>query len=186
MQGPLDRRSGHTGILAIEQESGSGVGRPAVGSPRVHEDEFDFWLGSWDVSWADGARGRNVVRKILSGRVVLEEFDGRPGTPLRGTSVSVFDHDAGVWRQTWVDNQGNYLDFAGSFRRGVMDLRRDGGRFAYRMRWLDIERDSVTWLWERRAPDARRWTTLWRLAYARAKAPARPTSRVSSRHGAGN
>ncbi|HXH98431.1 MAG TPA: hypothetical protein VNH40_14580, partial [Gaiellaceae bacterium] len=70
----------------------------------MHRDEFDFWLGSWNVRWADDAHGRNTVRKILDDRVVHEDFDGRPGTTLRGTSVSVFDESAGLWRQTWVDN----------------------------------------------------------------------------------
>jgi hypothetical protein len=134
----------------------------------LHEDEFDFWLGSWDVRWADGSHGRNTVRKILEGRVVQEEFDGRPGTTLQGTSLSVFDRSAGVWRQTWVDNQGGYLDFAGGVRRGVMDLRRDDGEAAFRMRWLDVESASLTWLWERRLHRERSWTTLWRLDYTRA------------------
>ena len=133
----------------------------------VREDEFDFWVGRWDVSWGDGARGRNVVRKILDERVVLEEFDGRPGTTLRGTSVSVFDREAGLWRQTWVDNQGGYLEFAGRFRRGAMELRRNGADAEFRMRWLDIEERALTWLWERRDRGARRWKTLWRLDYTR-------------------
>ncbi len=133
----------------------------------MHEEEFDFWLGSWEVRWADGAHGRNTVRKILDDRVVHEDFDGRPGTTLCGTSVSVFDRNAGLWRQTWVDNQGGYLDFSGGFARGVMDLRRDDGSAIFRMRWLDIGRDSLTWLWQRRVHGERRWTTLWRLDYTR-------------------
>lgn len=136
----------------------------------MHEDEFDFWLGEWEVTWGDGLRGHNTVRRILDGLVVLEEFDGRPGEDLQGKSVSVFDREAGVWRQTWVDNHGGYLDFVGRFRGGVMDLRRETGTAAYRMRWSDIEPDSLTWRWERRDHGTRRWTTLWRLAYARAPA----------------
>ena len=67
-----------------------------------------------------------------------------------------------------MDNQGGYLDFTGRCRRGVMELRRDGGDAEFRMRWLDVEERALTWLWERRDAGARRWKTLWRLDYTRA------------------
>jgi hypothetical protein len=35
------------------------------------------------------------------------------------------------------------------------------------MRWSDIERDSLTWTWER-ALDGETFDELWRLAYQRA------------------
>ena len=28
-------------------------------------DALDFWLGSWAVSWADGGRGTNTIRRVL-------------------------------------------------------------------------------------------------------------------------
>ena len=62
-------------------------------------DDLDFWVGEWDARW-DGGHGTNTVTSELDGAVILERFDGRPGTTLRGLSVSVFDAraDAGARR----------------------------------------------------------------------------------------
>ena len=38
--------------------------------------------------------------------------------PLRGLSVSLFNARSGKWQQTWVDNEGAYLDFVGEFKDG--------------------------------------------------------------------
>ena len=105
-------------------------------------DDFDFWLGTWDVRWgANGQeRGRNVIMRSFGGRVIQEDFDGRPGTDLVGMSMTVFDEDCELWRQTWVDNNGNYFALEGKRRR------RDGAALrpahgpadtVYRMRWFD-------------------------------------------------
>jgi hypothetical protein len=130
-------------------------------------DSFDFWLGRWDVRWGQGAHGTNEITKILDGRVILERFDGRPGTELQGMSVSVYDAEDGLWRQTWVDSQSGYLRFEGSHSDGVMELRGEDDGDPRRMRWLDIEQDSLTWLWERSRDGGATWETLWKLAYSR-------------------
>ncbi len=72
-----------------------------------------------------------------------------------GLSVSVYDKADGAWKQTWVDSDGNYLDFVGAFEDGVMDLRRtarkDGELKTYRMRWFDIHHERFAWEWQRSA-----------------------------------
>ena len=47
---------------------------------------------------------------------------------LRGRSASIFDVSAGKWKQTWVDNEGGYLDFVGEFKDGQMVLEREATR----------------------------------------------------------
>lgn len=132
--------------------------------------QFDFWLGTWECRW-DGGHGSNTITAELDGMVILERFDGRPGTELQGISVSIFDERENAWRQTWVDSSGGFLDFVGVFDDGVMDLRReaivDGGRIGQRMRWTEIEDDSFVWLWERLPAGSRNWETLWRIEYSR-------------------
>jgi hypothetical protein len=120
--------------------------------------QFDFWLGEWDCSWEDGT-GSNVVTSELDGTVILERFDGRPGTPLRGISVSMYDLEHHVWRQTWVDSSGGYLDLSGGFSDGVMELRHDTAT-PFRMRFTDLAADSFVWRWER-------WDERWRIDYRR-------------------
>jgi hypothetical protein len=139
--------------------------RACVGSHAM-AGEFDFWLGEWDARW-DGGRGTNVVTSELDGAVILERFDGRPGTDLQGISVSV--QDGGTWRQTWVDSQHGYLDFSGGMREGVMELHHerdvDGERARFRMRFTEIASSSFVWFWERLVDDT--WEERWRIDYTR-------------------
>ena len=113
--------------------------------------QFDFWLGEWDCSWSDeraaGTSGTNSVYLDLGGCIVVENFDGRPSLDFQGLSFSVYDRKARRWKQTWVDSQGSYLDFAGGFDSGVMELRRwakTTAQSVFRTRWENIERDSST------------------------------------------
>jgi hypothetical protein len=135
----------------------------------VHElnerRQFDFWVGEWDCTW-DGGRGTNVVTSELDGTVIFERFDGRPGTELRGMSVSVFDAGRGVWRQTWVDSSGGYIDLSGGFANGVMELRHDNDT-PFRMLFTELATDSLVWRWERWNQDTRAWDERWRIDYAR-------------------
>jgi hypothetical protein len=134
----------------------------------VGERDFDFWVGGWEVSWGDGARGTNTVKHLFDGRVILEQFDGRPGIDLRGTSVSVYDKSSRR-RQTWVDSERNYLLFEGAFADGVMDLRSTDNGVVHRMLWRDIQHETLRWLWQRAVDDGG-WETLWELRYVRRSA----------------
>ena len=135
---------------------------------RPERRAFDFWLGEWDARW-EGGRGTNTVTAELDGAVVLERFDGRPGTPLQGISVTVYDAVESVWRQAWVDSTGGYLDFTGGPVDGGMELlhaaRLDVPSF--RMRFRDICADSFTWQWERWNQAGSCWDEQWRIDYVR-------------------
>lgn len=133
--------------------------------------QFDFWLGEWDCTWGDGRSGTNSVYLDLGDVVVVESFDARPAMDYQGMSFSVYDRTAGRWKQTWVDSDGNYLDFVGGYENGVMELRRtadlDGGEAIFRMRWSNIERDSLDWAYERSDDGGDTWTPLWEIGYRR-------------------
>ena len=136
--------------------------------------DFDFWLGEWSVRWGttEGKTGRNVVTRGFGGHVVEERFDGRPGVDLVGMSLSVFDPHRRLWRQTWVDDAGNYFALTGNRVEGEMVLLCEDHNApepdaVYRMRFFDIERDSLTWAWERSLDGGVTFEELWRLAYER-------------------
>ena len=134
--------------------------------------DFDFWLGSWVVTWDDGAsQGRNVVTRTHGGKVVTETFDGRPGVELSGTSHSVYDAQRDIWLQTWVDDAGNYFALEGRFESGEMTLlcdRHTGpAEVVYRMRFTEITSSSLTWLWERSTDGGTTFDPAWQLAYTR-------------------
>lgn len=133
--------------------------------------QFDFWLGEWDCSWGDGPGGTSSVYHDLGDAVVVESFDARPTLDYQGMSFSVYERATGLWRQTYVDSDASYLDFVGGFEDGVMELRReaevDGTIAIFRVRWSEIERDSLDWAYERSDDDGETWSPLWEIGYRR-------------------
>ena len=133
--------------------------------------QFDFWLGEWDLSWAEGGKGSNRISKILGGCVIQEEFDGTPSMPLKGISLSTFDANAKRWKQTWVDNSGSYLDLVGGMEGDrmilVMDRIVDGKPLKYRMVFDNIAENALDWNWERSENNGATWTVLWQIHYQR-------------------
>ena len=141
-------------------------------SPPAEARQFDFWVGHWDLSWP-GGNGSNRISLVLDSAVVLEEFSGEESITLRGMSLSVYDRRSGAWKQTWVDNQGGYLDFIGGFNGQRMVLQRsvsgDGQEMLQRMVWYNITPDSLDWSWERSEDQGKTWKTLWPIHYVRRK-----------------
>jgi hypothetical protein len=97
---------------------------PATSTPPGNARQFDFRLGEWDLTWADGGQGKNVITLFLDSSVVHESFNGQPSIQLVGRSVSVFVPRENLWKQTWGDNQGGYLDFTGGMSADRMLLSR--------------------------------------------------------------
>jgi hypothetical protein len=133
--------------------------------------DFDFWLGTWRGTWQDGERSAmNTITKEYGGHVVVERFAADEPETLRGLSVSVFDARDTCWKQTWVDDNGSYLDFRGGFEGDAMVLSRqllDGAVVVtQRMVWHDIEESRFLWAWQRTRAGAE-WETLWAIAYER-------------------
>ena len=83
---------------AGENVQSEGVQNPPCQSEEANQ--FDFWLGEWDLSWKDGGKGSNKISKILGGCVIQEEFNGTPTMQLKGLSTSVFDKHSKQWKQT--------------------------------------------------------------------------------------
>jgi hypothetical protein len=148
-------------------------------SPEARQ--FDFWVGEWDLTsrmrtgpgeedWAEG-KAYNTVKAVLNGCVIVESFNGRPAVELQGMSVSSWNPQLGRWQQTWVDNQGGYLNFLGGLEDGKMILsreaEREGKKILQRMVFENITEDSLDWNWERSEDGGTTWTLLWHLHYAR-------------------
>ena len=136
--------------------------------------QFDFWLGEWDLTWGENGRGRNVISKILDGQVIQEQFTSLPDDetpPFVGLSLSVFNARTDRWQQTWVDNQGGYLDFTGGMAGDKMILSRqaiiEGQPVQQRMVWHNIGADALDWSWERSDDGGQSWKVLWAIHYRR-------------------
>jgi len=136
----------------------------------MNGSELDFWLGSWHAR-SEGGEGTNTITREFDDKVVVERFEGRPSMELTGFSVSVFDAEADVWHQTWVDDQGSYFALTGGTDGDTFVLQmstvRGGVPVELRMVFCEIEADSFRWLWERSKDADAMWEPSWEIAYTR-------------------
>jgi len=157
------------------------AGETAAANPceAAEQRQLDFWLGEWNLTWpgpkeGEVQHGTNSIRRVMDGCVVEENFSGGDDMHLRGKSVSIFDTRAGKWKQTWVDNEGGYLDFVGDFEAGQMILSRegkrpDGTKVVQRMVFKNIAADEFDWSWESSTDGGKTWTVNWPIHYRRKK-----------------
>jgi len=134
-------------------------------------DAFDFWLGEWDCAF-EGGHAVNTITRVYGGKVIQENFVVDEPRSWKGMSVSVHD-DAVGWRQTWVDESGNYWAFVGgmvgdhpSFATPVPV---DSDNVFKRMVFTDISPDGFHWRWESSPDggDGGEWSVNWEIAYTR-------------------
>jgi hypothetical protein len=132
------------------------------------ENQFDFWLGEWDVTWDEDGKGKNHILRIMDDKIIQENFTA---PDLIGMSVSSYDAERKLWCQTWVDNNGSYLDFTGRFENEKMILSRDaiirGQACKQRMVWFNINSNQFDWNWERSDDGGESWRALWEIKYRR-------------------
>lgn len=141
------------------------------------EGFLDFWIGEWRAEWADTenttGKGRNHITTLWSSDVVHENFEVTEGllAGFKGKSYSAFDKTAGVWKQTWVDNQNAYLEFTGTMVDGdpcfQREFMQDDLKVIQRMVFHDIEKDSFTWDWEVSTDGGKTWKLNWQIFYTR-------------------
>ncbi len=141
--------------------------------------EFDFWVGKWNLNWeyADGSKGHGVnsIVKMLDEKVIQEHFEAKDDGPYKGflgTSISVFNPASKTWHQAWADNQGGYFNFIGVVENHQRIFKTtvkqpDGTDLALRMRFYNIEENSLTWDWEQSTDGGENWTLRWRIHYSK-------------------
>lgn len=144
------------------------------------QKQLDFWVGSWELSWpgqtaSETQHGTNRIERIMEGCVVEENFSGDEAMHLRGMSVSMFNSRTAKWQQTWVDNEGGYLDFVGEFKDGQMILGREatgpnGAKILQRMVWKNITPNEFDWSWESSKDGGKTWQVMWPIHYKRKSA----------------
>jgi hypothetical protein len=157
----------------------SGIAPAAKPCAAKEQQQLEFWVGEWDLTWpgtkpGEVQHGTNSIRRVLDGCVVEENFSGGDEMHLRGKSVSMFDTRAGKWKQTWVDNEGGYLDFVGAFQDDQMILGRevtrpDGSTGLQRMVFKNISKDEFDWSWEASKDGGKSWQVVWPIHYQRRK-----------------
>ena len=134
--------------------------------------EFDFWIGDWNLTWNDSLHGTNHIEKLYGNCTIHENFKD-PHSNFLGQSWSVYNPNAKLWQQTWVDNQGGYIVLTGNKEGNNIVLKTQErptqkGKQQMRMVYENITPDSFDWRWEQSTDSGISWKTNWLIHYKRA------------------
>lgn len=157
--------------VSEETATGAATAAPAAEPPPCSTPDhrrFDFWVGTWKVvnQAREGAPpGTNRITLDQDGCVLREEYTNGH---FSGTSLSYWDPGAGLWRQTWIDNQGQPLHLAGGWQDGALVMSGPpGGPPADRVTWTPGPGGTVRQLWEKSADGGATWQVAFDGLYTR-------------------
>jgi len=86
----------------------------------VHYQDFDFWLGDWDVYDGKGNLvGKNLIEKKFTNCLITESWQSSSNTP--GFSMNYYNPVTKKWTQKWVSN-GAVIEYSGNIVDGSMIL----------------------------------------------------------------
>jgi hypothetical protein len=134
---------------------------PSAPCANAEDDQFDFWLGTWDFSAPNTFPGTNDITREGGGCLIEEHFVDSSGT--RGRSVSLHSRVDGRWHQTYVDTHGMRLVLVGAFDGNRMVLNQDA---TLRFVWQALDPDTVRYF-EERSTDGQTWTVGFDSRYTR-------------------
>ena len=94
---------------------------PPACSSEAHDD-FDLWVGEWDVfpNGQDQQVATSRIERLSGGCAIRESW--MPFRGAGGTSLSSVNHETGRWEQTWVGSDGKRVEFEGGVVDGAMVL----------------------------------------------------------------
>jgi hypothetical protein len=149
-----------------------GIAVAAAGNPcdSVPHRAFDFWVGDWVVTLADGREaGRNRIERDQAGCVLVERWQGAAGGS--GLSMNYYDRAAGVWRQVWISPQSQ-IDLSGGMSAISMELEGtityldDGRSLPFRGTWTPLDDGRVRQYFEE-SREPGQWTPWFEGFYRR-------------------
>lgn len=132
--------------------------------------QFDFWIGTWEVTQNGNPAGRNRIERIHGGCALSENWQSARGN-FTGSSLNIYDHANNIWHQTWVDTTGTLLKLDGGFSQGRMVLQgkrpdADGNNVIHRISWTPNADSSVRQHWET-STDGETWVTAFDGLYVK-------------------
>jgi len=159
-------------LLALQQPAAP----PPCASPRHRE--FDFWIGTWDVTGPSGKfAGTNRIEPADGGCVLVESWSSAGGG-YTGRSLNSVGGD-GRWHQTWVDSSGLRLDLVGGLVEGRMVLEGDtpatapgGPPVKNRITWTPQRDGDVRQHWETSQDGGKTYATAFDGLYHPVTSPA--------------
>ncbi len=108
--------------VLLSAAASQAAAQSALGCKLPEHRQFDFWVGTWDVSptGQDRVVARSVVENIYGGCVIRENWMPASGTP--GGSLNTYDPADNRWHQEWMDASNARVSFVGYLAEGKMVL----------------------------------------------------------------
>ncbi len=123
-----------------------------------NHDDFDFWIGEWEVFDTTGVLlGTNSVLSLEDQCIINENWVGAKGTT--GKSYNYFSQADSTWNQLWIDNKGAQIILKGNAIKNGMEMKteiqeaQNGAEYFSRIRWTLEEDGSVLQVWDFLRPD---------------------------------
>lgn len=139
-------------ILLFALTSFSGLAQACPCCTENH-DQFDFWLGNWEVKDTNGiALGSNQISEAEQNCLIVEHWTGASGGT--GTSYNYYDSSDSLWHQLWVSSNGFILNLKGSWQGESMQLRselqkgKSVGDFYHQISWTPQKDGSIIQRWD--------------------------------------
>jgi hypothetical protein len=132
--------------------------------------QFDFWVGTWEVSAQGKVAGENRIESILGGWALRESYATKGA--YAGHSYNSYNAPAQRWEQFWVDNSGTVLHLTGGLNgEGEMVLSGEritsDGSVVDRITWTPRDDGSVRQHWEVSSDGGATWETAFDGIYRR-------------------
>jgi hypothetical protein len=131
--------------------------------------QFDFWIGTWDVTTGGNLAGTNEITLEEDGCVIHEHWKGSKGGT--GQSFNFYDRSRKQWRQLWIDNSANPLDLAGQYADRKMTLvgttPTPSGKQFQRITFFHNPDGTVRQLWESSTDGGTTWAVAFDGLYRR-------------------
>lgn len=124
-----------------------------VGCNYTQSNQFDFWVGEWNVYDTLGNKvGENSISKLYENCILQEKWISSQVN--KGTSYNYFNPSDTTWNQLWLDNQGSILKLKGRFSNDRMVLKSElvaGKKVAFyynQISWINNPDGTVHQVWE--------------------------------------
>ena len=148
---------------AQDDETAASPSAPAYPCEQREEfDEFDFWLGDWEVHAPNGTlAGTNKIEKTQAGCALIENWLDVTGNP--GMSVNYFDVATNEWVQVWNSVGGVQLVIRGGLTdqgmllEGQVSYVSNNTSAPFRGLWTLLEDGRVRQFFEQYDEDSKSW-----------------------------
>jgi hypothetical protein len=147
---------------------------PSVCETTDHFNDWNFWVGEWNVYSNDEKHtfhGTNSITKLHKNCLMMENWTSAQGG--EGSSMNYFDPVENQWRQLWVAG-GYSIDYTGGLdENGTMVLNgkinyyKTGKSFSFRGMWTANEDGSVRQFFEQFDPEKDKWNVWFDGRYER-------------------